>query len=230
MRDGATVSEVASATGLPRTTANRILETLTQSEYVARDHDDGRFRPTALVRCLSDGFEDESWLRQIAAPLIEKLAQEVVWPLVLTVPSGLNMVVRLTTDKVSPLALERYVPGLKLPILGCASGLIYLANAPHQQVESLLNVLYEIDTDDGPIVSREDITHRLSSIKRSGYAIFSISGDRESTISVPIRIQSGFVAALSLRHMMAALSPEAAAEKFLPSLQSTANRIAQNIA
>src|SRR5665213_1932340 len=78
LRDGATVSEVAHEIRLPRTTVYRILETLCNAGYVFRDAVDDRYRLTILVRALSAGFADESWLTQIAKPLMMELCSDIV--------------------------------------------------------------------------------------------------------------------------------------------------------
>ena len=80
LRDGATVSEVAQEIHLPRTTVYRILETLCNAGFVFRDAADDRYRLTILVRALSDGFDDEAWVTQIAKPFINDLCHEIVWP------------------------------------------------------------------------------------------------------------------------------------------------------
>jgi IclR family mhp operon transcriptional activator len=80
LRNGATVSEVAHEIHLPRTTVYRILETLCNAGFVFRDAADDRYRLTIRVRSLSDGFDDEAWVTQIAKPLIEDLGREIVWP------------------------------------------------------------------------------------------------------------------------------------------------------
>ena len=66
LRDGATVSEVVQEIRLPRTTVYRILQTLCDAGFVYRDPVDDRYRLTVLVRGLSDGFDDEHWVTQIA--------------------------------------------------------------------------------------------------------------------------------------------------------------------
>ena len=93
LRDGATVSEVAQEIRLPRTTVYRILETLCNAGFVFRDAADDRYRLTILVRGLSDGFDDEAWVTQIAKPFIHDLCHEVVWPVSIATLSGTTMLV-----------------------------------------------------------------------------------------------------------------------------------------
>ncbi len=127
-RNGATVSEVATAIELPRTTTYRILETLCNAGYAYRAASDERYRLTIMVRGLSDGFDDEAWVTQIARPYMYELCTDLVWPIAIATLSGSTMLVRQTTDHRSPLAVEKRGPGFRVAILTSASGLCYLAH------------------------------------------------------------------------------------------------------
>src|ERR1700761_5001725 len=120
LRDGATVSEVAQEIRLPRTTVYRILETLCNSGFIYRDSADERYRLTIMVRGLSDGFDDEAWVTQIARPYLYSLCSEIVWPVGIASLSGTTMLVRETTDHASPLAVERFSAGFRVPLLTTA--------------------------------------------------------------------------------------------------------------
>jgi len=65
----AAINTLAAAVGLPRTTTYRILETLRLAGYVDRDSHDDCYRPTIMVRALSDGFDDEALVAHIAKAL-----------------------------------------------------------------------------------------------------------------------------------------------------------------
>jgi IclR family mhp operon transcriptional activator len=72
----AAINTLAAAVGLPRTTTYRILETLRLAGYVARDAHDDCYRPTIMVRALSDGFDDEALVAHIAKPLLAALGAQ----------------------------------------------------------------------------------------------------------------------------------------------------------
>src|SRR5271170_281069 len=90
----AAINTMASAVGLPRTTAYRILETLRLAGYVERDPHDDCYRPTLLVRALSNGFGDEALVAQIAKPHLTALCGQIVWPVELATPAGTAMLIR----------------------------------------------------------------------------------------------------------------------------------------
>ena len=64
----AAINTLAASVRLPRTTTYRILETLRLGGYVERDAHDDCYRPTIMVRALSDGFDDEA-MPFVDAPL-----------------------------------------------------------------------------------------------------------------------------------------------------------------
>src|SRR6202045_1377427 len=174
LRDGATVSEGAQEIRLPRTTVYRILETLCNAGFIFRDGADDRYRLTILVRALSDGFDDEAWVTQIAKPYIHELCREIVWPVAIATLSGTTMLVRECTDHSSPLAIERYSAGFRVPLLTTASGRVYLAYSSAAQRDSLIEILARSNKEeDKPARARADLVRSLAEIKTMGYATAS---------------------------------------------------------
>jgi len=74
--------------------------------YIERDSYDDCYRPTIMVRALADGFDDEAMVAHIAKPHLASLCASIVWPIAIATPSGTAMVIRETTDRQSPLALN----------------------------------------------------------------------------------------------------------------------------
>jgi IclR family transcriptional regulator, mhp operon transcriptional activator len=134
----AAINTLAAAVRLPRTTTYRILETLRLAGYVERDAHDDCYRPTIMVRALSDGFDDEALVAHIAKPLLATLGTLIVWPVAVATPAGTAMMIREATDRESPLALEQYRAGVRVPMLASAAGRAYLAFCPTPQRDSLL--------------------------------------------------------------------------------------------
>src|SRR3984957_11186894 len=120
--DRAAINTLAAAVRLPRTTPHRMLETLRLAGYVVRDPHDDCYRPTIMVRALSDGFDDQAMIAHIAKPHLAALGAQIVWPVAVATASWATMVIRETTDQQSPLALERYSAGVRVPMLASAAG------------------------------------------------------------------------------------------------------------
>jgi IclR family mhp operon transcriptional activator len=227
-RDGATVSEVASAIKLPRTTTYRILETLCEAGYVFRDTADDRYRLTILVRTLSDGFDDEAWVSQIARPVLHDLGRDIVWPVSIATLSGTSMMVRETTDHRSPLAVERYAAGFRVPLLTSAAGRAYLAWCPEPERQALLDILSRSAREEDKLSRNPSEMGRILNEARSqGYAA-AIRARRvsdEVSLAVPVRTGDRVLACLSVRFSANAVPMKAAQERFLPRLAAAAARI-----
>lgn len=227
-KDGATVSEVAAEIDLPRTTTYRILETLCTAGYAYRAESDDRYRLTIMVRGLSDGYDDEVWVTQIAKPYIYELCREIVWPVSIATLSGASMMVRQTTDHKSPLAVERYSPGFRVPILGSASGLCYLAFCSKTQRETILDILAQSkQPEDRPARNRPKIKKDLAETRSRGFAIHHRARriSEETTFSVPILAGHRLLAALTVRFSSTAIAQPQAVERFVPLLRAVADRI-----
>ena len=228
-RDGATVSEVAHEIRLPRTTVYRILETLCNAGFVFRDTSDDRYRLTIMVRALSGGFDDEAWVTQIAKPIIQDLCREIVWPLSIATLSGTSMMVRETTDHLSPLAVERHSAGSRTPLLTSAPGRVYLAYCPASQRDTLIDILARSNKEEDKLarVQRADLLRMLGDIKAQGYATSSRTRRlvEEISVSVPILLEERVFACLTLRFASSAVPLKAGLERFLPKLRQCAARI-----
>jgi IclR family mhp operon transcriptional activator len=228
LRDGATVSEVAHEIRLPRTTVYRILETLCDAGFVYRDGADDRYRLTILVRGLSDGFDDEAWVTQIARPFINELCREIVWPVSIATLSGTGMLVRESTDHSSPLAIERCSAGIRAPMLSSAGGRVYLAHCPPAQRETLIGILSRSGTDDDRLaLSRPELERLLKDIGTAGFAVVVRSRRLldEVNVSVPVLLQDRVLASLTVRFAASAVPQKSGIERFVPQLRNCAARI-----
>ncbi|MDP2324826.1 MAG: helix-turn-helix domain-containing protein [Gammaproteobacteria bacterium] len=228
--NGATVSEVASAIDLPRTTTYRILETLCHAGYAYRAASDERYRLTILVRGLSDGFDDEAWVTQIARPYMYELCAEFVWPIAIATLSGSSMLIRQTTDHRSPLAVEKRGPGFRVAILGSASGITYLTWCPKEQRDALLDLLAKSRRpEDQPATNRKKVYDLLIETRKRGYAVWRRPRrvSDELSLSVPIFAGERLLAALTIRFSSTAVSEADAIQRFVPRLRAVARQIGE---
>ncbi len=226
--NGATVSEVATAIDLPRTTTYRILETLCHAGYAYRAVSDERYRLTILVRGLSDGFDDEAWVTQIARPYMYELCSELVWPIAIATLSGSSMLIRQTTDHRSPLAVEKRGPGFRVAILGSASGIAYLAWCPGEQRDALLDLLAKSRRpEDQAAANGKRIAELVNETRKRGYAAWRRPRrvSDELSLSVPILAGERLLASLTIRFSSSAVPEPEAIQRFVPKLRATAQRI-----
>jgi len=224
-----TVASIARDAALPRTTTFRILRTLIAEGFVRRDTVADTFHPTAMVRGLSDGFDDTAWLVQVAKPFVADLGRKVVWPVSIATLSGMSVLVRQTTDESSPLAVVRYAPGARLPLGASASGLVLLAfSRPHQR-RSLVDLMYQPSFAKEQTCSRDEFEQRIQEVSNLGYAWVHKPGrvSERSSLAVPVRVSEDTLCAVVVRFARSAVRQQVAAEKFLPALRQTAHAIVQ---
>jgi IclR family mhp operon transcriptional activator len=228
LRNGASVSEVAQEIRLPRTTTYRILETLSHAGFVYRDANDDRYRLTIMVRGLSDGYDDEAWVTQIARPYIHELGKDIIWPVAVASLSGTSMMVRESTDHRSPLAVERCPAGFRVPLLASSSGRAYLAFSAPTHRDSLLDILARSNREEDVLArNRPELMKMLNDTRTQGYAsaVRPRRVSDEISIAVPIMVDDRVLAAITIRFSGTAVPLKLAVERFLPKLRDTAQKI-----
>jgi IclR family transcriptional regulator, mhp operon transcriptional activator len=224
----AAINTLASAVRLPRTTTYRILETLRLAGYVDRDTHDDCYRPTIMVRALSDGFDDEAMVAHIAKPHLAALGAQIVWPVAVATPSGATMMIRETTDRQSPLALERYGAGLRVPMLGSAAGRAYLAYCSPQQRDALLELLSRSSQPEDRLArSRAEVERLLNETRTQGFGMAHRARrvSEETSLAIPVRAKDRILATVAVRYAATAVPLRTAVEQFLPKMREVAQKI-----
>jgi IclR family mhp operon transcriptional activator len=229
----AAINTLASAVGLPRTTTYRILETLRLAGYVERDTHDDCYRPTIMVRSLSEGFDDEAMVAHIAKPHLAALCASIVWPIAIATPSGTSMVIRETTDHQSPLALEQYGAGIRVPMLTSAAGRAYLAYCTAQQRETLLEILARSSLPEDRLVrSRVEVERILNETRAQGFGMAQRARrvSEETSLAIPVRADDRILATISVRYAATAVPLRTAVEQFLPKMRDVVAKIEREFA
>jgi IclR family mhp operon transcriptional activator len=194
----ASVTEIANATGLARTTAYRVLETLCAAGLAARTAEE-RYCLLPAVHRLSDGFEDEAWIARIAKPAVAGLAKDLAWPLMLATLHGNGMKVHRLSEGLGE-------PMPRRSLTGSAAGLAYLAATPMAQRAALLDVLKA-----SGVAMADDLAQTLEDIAARGAA--KIERDADVGLAVPVRMGDGVVASLGVTMPRAALAADPAQDQ-----------------
>jgi IclR family transcriptional regulator, mhp operon transcriptional activator len=224
----AAINTLANAVRLPRTTTYRILETLRLAGYVDRDPHDDCYRPTIMVRALSEGFDDEAMVAHIAKPYLAALGAEIVWPVAVATPSGATMMIRETTDRQSPLALETYTAGVRVPMLGSAAGRAYLAFCSPQQRDTLLELLSRSSLPEDRLArSRIEVDRLLNETRTQGFGMAHRARrvSEETSLAIPVRAKERILATVTVRYSASAVPLRTAVEQFLPKMREVAQKI-----
>lgn len=193
-RPDASVTEIANATGLARTTAYRVLETLCAAGLAARTQDE-RYGLLAAVHRLSDGFDGEPWIARVAKPVAANLAKDLAWPLMLATLHGAGLKVHCLSE-----ATAEVMPARR-SLTTSAAGLAYLAAMPEGQRTALLAVLKA----SGEAVG-EEFLQTLADIAARGAA--KVDRDADVGLAVPVKLEGGVIASLGVTMPRAALAPD----------------------
>ncbi|MGY8962347.1 MAG: helix-turn-helix domain-containing protein [Rhodospirillales bacterium] len=214
-------SVVARAVNLPRATVVRLIETLIEAGVVRRHEGSKTYEVTEEVTRLSHGYDRWSALTDTAIAAITEASKDLTWPIVLTTPTGLDMVVRYNTDHTSPLALQRYSLGFRIPVFDTASGMVFLAYCSDQERETYLRLL---EAEQGTLdVSR--VKRRIDETRVDGYCIHHRAGALEKALAVPIILDGAFEGALTMRYIPSAVSYAELKNRYVSPLSDLAGTI-----
>jgi IclR family mhp operon transcriptional activator len=226
----ATMAEMARAIDLPRTTTRRIVDTLIDEGYVERIPDCRSYRLTPVVNILSNGFSDESWVSHVASPLLFDTTREIGWPLSLATPLGEDVMVRVSTDRATSLAIDHFHIGYKTPIMHSAAGRVMLAFASPVYRAALLELLNRSeDPHQADARNPNMVAHIVEKIQARGFEHMSYVNFPESCLCVPVFLNGSVVGCLSLLYIKRALTARAAEERFVPLLQNLSRRIEREV-
>jgi IclR family mhp operon transcriptional activator len=230
-----TMMEICRSAGIPYPTACRIVQTLMDEGMIEREPARKRYRPTALVRTLSFGYQEEGDLVAVARPHIVALTNKLSWPVSVTTRVGPVMMVRDSTHKLTSLTLHNYMPGFTLPIIECSTGKAYLAFCDEEERRGVLQGLRQLD---GPaermavlLTSNERM---LQDIRARGFATqarnaYTATPGKTSSIAVPLFQDNRVVGALALIFFASAVSMAEAEGRYVAALQETARAIAAEL-
>ncbi len=227
-RNGASVTDIAKAVSLPRTTAYRVLETLCEMGLALRDDANDRYHLTLKVRSLADGFDDETWVATVARPLLSKLAKEVTWPLTIATLHGTSMLSRDTVLKSAPGTVDAESAGSRLPLLTSSAGRLFLAMCGEDQRATLLDILSRSDRPEDHLARDKSLLNRIiAEVRSNGWAIYDEPAFTELHLAVPILTRGRFLASLAMRFTRSAMPLDQAVEKYVPLLKRAATEVGE---
>ena len=141
------------------------------------------------------------------------------------------MLIRQTTDHESPLAVEKTGPGFRVPILGSASGICYLAFCPKEQRDSLLDILAKSRKEENkPARNRKKVYEMLVETRKRGYSVSRRKRriSDELSFAVPIIANDRLLASVALRCSSSAVPESEAIQRFMPKLRAVAVQIGKD--
>lgn len=231
LENGATIGELHRSTGISRAALYRILRTLEAEGYLTSDSDVETYRLTPMVRQLSEGFKEDSWISDIAGPLLDELQKKVIWPTDLFAFFDDTMIMRRTTRRLSPWTIDRVLVGLRIPMLITACGRAYLAHQPDNVVAGVIQRLKRCKHPDDAIAREPKAVHKLlETVRVAGYALRERGFMPETgSIAVPVLIGGASRCSVAITYISSAMSARDVVMKYAPMLQETAAKIGDGI-
>lgn len=226
-RNFATALELSRTTGLPRATVYRLLDTLIAAGYVTHGSRRETFQLTLQVRGLSDGFNDQAWLTEVASPVLEELGQEIVWPTDIATFDRDAMIVRDTTHGSSPLSINREKAGFRPPMLLSSLGRVYLAYCPEAEKDVILRTIAASSQPDCDLAADGEAVDRLlGEVRKRGYG-FREGGisPKTGSIAVPVFWGERVIACINIHYIISALSEREVAARYLAPMKRAAAEI-----
>lgn len=228
--------EIARTSEVPYPTACRIVQTLVYEGLIEREPARKRYRPTALTQTLAYGFQGDMHLVEVARAHLVELTRSLGWPVSIATHVGHSMVIRDSTHSLTALTFNNYYPGYSLPVLECASGLVYISHMQPEERSNLLHTLKLMDSARSrhavALLEREGLADE---IRDNGYAtrgnnLFTNNPGKTSSIAVPIMLDGRIIAALTLAFFSAATKMTDATRQFVDPLKRAADAIEHDLA
>lgn len=181
-RQSCGAADAARATGLPLTTAVRLLETLEERGVVSR-HQDGTYLIGPLLREVAGGPRPAASIQAVAADDLAQVATELNEAACLSVPVGRQMLTLTQIDHPRPVKAQDWT-GQRWDITAGGSGTVLLATWPQGRVETVLKPLSD--------AQQRKARRAINDARRSG-VVWTVDAyvDGLTSVSAPVLDDSG---------------------------------------
>lgn len=223
------VTEVADRADLPKSTAARLLASLSREGVVEQVPGDTRYRLGPRLVTLAARIRPTRSLAAFARPSLEVLAEAVGEAAGLSVPDGDLVHYIEQVGSPNPVSVRDWT-GSRIPLHAVSSGQVLLAFAPPTFVQRYFGRPMERFTA-RTLVTADDLLERMRAIRRDGYAWALEEFDEGiSSVAAPVADASGEVVAAVHLHGPSYRFPRPGAELAIAErVVATASQIASSL-
>lgn len=220
-----TLTEAAEATSLTRASARRILMTLEDLGFVAREGV-RHFILKPKVLALGYSYLASTPLWSFASPILQELVEEVQETCAIAVQDDTDLVYVLRIP-IHRILSQGVIVGSRLPLYCHSGGRVLLSDLNSAQLDSYFARARLKAFTPRTVVDPTRLRKLLKDVARQEYAwVSSEIEENISGLSVPIRQPDGkVIASLNVSINQPAVKEDAMIKKFLPSLRAAADRI-----
>lgn len=232
-RHGTTsIAELHRATGLPKPTLVRLLETLVFAGYASSGDRLGGYQVTSEVAKLSAGFHGSPLVVEAARPFALDLTRRLRWPVSVAVLEGCTMAVRFSTVPDSNVSPFHAPVGMRLSLVARGLGRAYLAWCPAAEREILLRMLAKLpEGEDNPPNLIAAVRGVLRTVRRLGYAERDPGAEprNSNTLALPIRAEGRVLATIGIGFYRSAVPHAVLMDRLLPALRAAVQGTEQSL-
>lgn len=240
----ASLHDLHLATGLPKATLTRVLATLEGRGLIWQRLADGAFMASHTYLPRSPQINDEGFLMEVAAPILERLCRKVNWPSILAVPRLTHMEVIETNRPRSYFSHLALGPiGFHVNMLRSATGRAYLAFCGEDERRAILQRL-AASADPGNYMARKPsaVEKVLEETRRRGYGTRAADfgghfektrrefDDHRDSIAVPVYAGEEVIAAVNLTWIHKVATVPQIIKTCLPYLTQATREISMKLA
>lgn len=241
-RQAMSLSEIHRATGLPKSTLRRLLQTLVKRRFVRHSVADKLYRiavtlPDFAVNPVPPGL---AIFADVALKHSLNLTHTIAWPTDIHVLEPHCLQIIETTRTFSPFSLFKARIDLRVSLFGSASGTACLSQMPDDKVRALFEdkSISALLRPSRFALTWTGLQENLQKVREQGYGVrhdnyfnndYALN-DNLSAIAVPVRKEGELCGAITLLWPKSFLSIENFAERYLSDLKNTASKIEQDLA
>ena len=194
-----TLGDVALKSGLPKSSAHRLLVLLREAQALSYDPEHQTYVPgSRLMRWGVQTLQNDT-LATIAAPHMRMLCQDTGMRVALSMMDGNSVLYLHTTETGSPFRLAPRI-GQHSPLHASAAGKLFLASLAEKDLRTRLET-YDLEKcTEFTITDRQGLLEEVSKVQRNGFAVSAREEFRQTSgLAVPILSKGKTsVAALSI--------------------------------
>lgn len=183
----ARLRDIQDASGLPKASTVRALDTLRHGGYVTVDSENREYLVAARALSLSNNYRADQALLTVAAPILQELREATGWPSDLAVYQAGKMVITDTNRRPGSFSVNRKV-GTRVSVMLTAIGRVYLAFCNDADRSAILDTLMASgEPEERSAHDTGAVESMVAEIRARGYAI----NERESVptiraVAVPV--------------------------------------------
>ncbi|GAB3678949.1 IclR family transcriptional regulator domain-containing protein [Salinisphaera aquimarina] len=222
----ARLTDIQAATGLPKASTLRVLDTLRHGGYVTVTPDSREYLVAARTLSLSNNYRADEALLAVAAPILQELREATGWPSDLAFYQAGKMVIADTNRRPGSFSVNRKV-GTRVSVMLTAIGRVYLSFCSDAERADIIDTLVASDDrDEVGAADHKAVATMVEQIRTRGYAI----NERESVhtiraVAVPVLHDGQVLCSFNVIGLAQAV-PMADFEKtYIPMIQAARQRI-----